>query len=136
MFLISFYYYKTMAEYNEGDKETWNMAQATLKRLNGLLNMSSYAEQKKDMDMWFGIIMDIRRNLAPFLKDTEFKEVTEKLSGLPNRWRLNVNRVNPQHYVVVHKTLDEVYIIFINCMKDKGLLMPKPLDSGKSIIGM
>lgn len=116
--------------------ESWNMAQATLKRLSGLLDMCSIYAQQGDLSNWFRVLMDLRRNLSAFLEDKDFNEVTTKIASLPKGWLMGSGKVNPQHYQAVNKAFDEAYIICYRCMKAKGLLMPKQVDTTKSIIDM
>ena len=115
-------------------QESWNMATATLQRLNNLLIQSSFFAQSGNLNGWFRTVMDIRRNLFPFMEDSEFKLVEDKLKALPDNWNAN-GIVKPKDYSVVNKTLDEVYMIFIGVMKSKGLLMPKSRDINRAIIG-
>ncbi len=86
--------------------------------------------------MWFNVLMDLRRNLYPFLEKKDFDDVETKLKSLPKGWIIPGNRVHPSHFSSVHKIFDESYLIFIKCMKEKGLLMPKPIDTSKSIMEM
>jgi hypothetical protein len=124
-----------MGDYNNNSvQESWNMATATLQRLNNLLIQSSMFAQSGNLTGWFRVIMDIRRNLYPFMEDAEFKEIESKLNALPLGWN-NFGQVQPKHYAVVNKTFDEVYMIFINVMKSKGLLMPKSKDANRAVIG-
>lgn len=111
--------------------ETWNMATATMQRFNNLLLQSSIASQQGNLNAWFNILMDLRRNLFPFMSDTIYKQVTKKLNALPKDWRYN--KIS---FPLVNKTFDELYMIFIKIMKDKGLLMPKTLDTTKAVIDM
>ena len=118
------------------EEETWNMATATMKRLDFLLRQSSYFSQSLNLVSWFHTLMDLRRNLYPFMGDTIEKEVDEKLKEIPGDWRATQSRVNPAHFSKVNQIFDELYIIFIKLMKAKGLLMPKAVDAGKAVIEM
>lgn len=118
------------------EEETWNMATATLKRFDFLLKQSSLMAQTHNLVGWFGVLMDLRRNIFPFTPEKEWEKVEEKFSELPKDWRLVTGRVHPDHFVKVNKIFDEIYMIFIKIMKDKGLLMPKTLDTSKAVIQM
>lgn len=118
------------------EQETWNMATATLKRFDFLLKQNSMASQTGNLVEWFNVLMDLRRNLYPFLPEKEWEEVKTKFEELPGDWRIPNGRVHPLRYAQVNKTFDEIYMIFIKTMKSKGLLMPKSLDSSKSVIEM
>ena len=119
---------------NSTPQEAWNMATATLKRLSWLLDQSSIAAQTGNLGRWCDILMDLRRNLSPFMERKTYNIVMEKFNSLPNKWRLPNGRYS--EYQKVNKILDEIFIIFITLMKKNGLLMPKAIDSGKSIIEM
>lgn len=118
------------------EQETWNMATATLKRFDFLLKQSSMASQTGNLIAWFGVLMDIRRNIYPFVPDKEWEKIEEKFKSLPKDWRMLNGIVHPKHFSIVNKTFDEIYMLFIKVMKDKGLLMPKSIDSSKAVIEM
>jgi len=117
----------------EKQQEAWNMATETLKRLSRCLDLCSWHSQKGDLVAWFDTSMDLRRNLAAFLDDNEFKQIDDKLKSLPRGWIIG-GRVSPNHFAAVHKTLDDVYIIAIKAMKEKGLLMPKAPNAAMAVI--
>lgn len=116
------------------EQETWNMATATLQRFDLLLKQSSMMAQTHDLIGWFNVLMDLRRNLYAFIPEKEWDEVEQKFNSLPKDWRGFNNTINPKHFVEINKTFDEIYMIFIKTMKEKGLLMPKSLDSSKAVI--
>jgi len=118
------------------EQETWNMATATLKRFDFLLKQSSMMAQTQNLSGWFNVLMDLRRNIYPFIPNTEWKEVKKKFESLPKDWRLINGKVHPNHFVKVNQTFDEIYMIFIKVMKSKGLLMPKSIDTSKAVIQM
>tara|TARA_Y100000310_G_C20404023_1_gene678773 strand:- start:368 stop:736 length:369 start_codon:yes stop_codon:yes gene_type:complete len=121
---------------SEGEKETWNMATATLQRFDLILKHSSMYAQMGLLAEWKRCLMDLRRNLFPFMTPDEFTKANEKFNSLPKGWELPNNKVTPKHFSEVNKIFDEIYMQFISIMKKKGLLMPKPVDSGKAIIEM
>ncbi len=112
------------------------MATATLKRFDMLLKQSSMMAQMGNLTGWFRVLMDLRRNIYPFVPDTEWGEIEKKFNELPKGWRISNDKVSPDHYSKVHRTLDEIYMDYIKVMKSKGLLMPKSLDTSKSVIQM
>lgn len=114
-------------------QESWNMAQATMQRLSRILDQCSMHAQNGMLVLWYSALMDLRRNLSPFLEETEFNNVRDKLLSLPSGWNIN-GKVNSQHYSAVNRTLDEIFIILICCMKSKGLLMPKSDDPRAAVI--
>ncbi len=118
------------------EEETWNMATATLKRFDMLLKQSSFMAQTGNLIGWFRVLMDLRRNIYPFVPNKEWEEIEDKFKELPSGWRLSNDKVNPDNFSIVHKTFDEIYMNYIKVMKSKGLLMPKSLDTSKSVIQM
>lgn len=139
-----------MEETSDSSKEAWNMATATLKRLDNLLNQASFASQTQNFSLWYNALMDLRRNLSPFLEEwkieVEKNKKTEKISGweavsdkfkeLPEDWLIYGGKINPEHFQKVYLIFDSIFIICLKCMKEKGLLMPKPIDVKKSIYQM
>lgn len=120
---------------NEIPQESWNMATATLQRLDRLLNQCSLSAQSGNLFGWFNTLMDLRRNLFPFMDKENFGIVENKLKSIPKGWALG-GRVSPTNYAIVNQCFDEVFMIFIQTMKDKGLLMPKTIDTRKSVLEM
>lgn len=120
---------------NQGPQESWNMATATLQRLARILDQCSLFSQQGDLINWFKSLMDLRRNLSPFLDDKEFNEVTLKFESLPKGWYAG-GRVHSDNYSTVNKLFDEIFIILIKSMKSKGILMPKQKDANKAVIDM
>ncbi len=112
------------------------MATATLKRFDMLLKQSSMMAQTGNLIGWFRVLMDLRRNIYPFVPDKEWGEIELKFKSLPNNWRLTNLQVNPDHYATVHQTFDEIYMDYLKVMKSKGLLMPKSLDTSKAVLNM
>jgi len=115
-------------------QESWNMATATMKRLDRTLTLCSIYATGNDLNNWFNYLLDLRRNLIPFLDKEELEEVENKLNTLPNRW--NLKHIKPVLTPQVYKILDEVYIILYTCMKAKGLLLPKASDPRRAVIEM
>ena len=112
------------------------MASATLKRFDFLLKQSSMMAQTHNLIGWFNVLMDLRRNIYPFVPDKEWKEVEKKFKELPKDWRMTNGRVHPDHFAKVNQTFDEIYMMFIKTMKSKGLLMPKSIDTSKAVLDM
>ena len=90
---------------------------------------------QNDLNNWLNTLLDLRRNLIPFLSEEECKKIEEKLNSLPDKFNSS-SKIKPQFFGKVSKTLDEIYIILYCCMKTKGLLLPKAIDSSKAIIEM
>lgn len=119
-----------------GEKESWNMANATLQRFDSILKRSSMLAQTGRLEDWKRCLMDLRRNLFPFMTTTEFTEATSKFNSLPIGWVYPNGKLNPRTSAKVNQIFDEMYMMFITIMKKKGLLMPKTIDSGKAVIEM
>ncbi len=120
-------------------QESWNMATETMKRLSRLLDQNSAAAQQGDLIRWFQVMMDLRRNLIPFMSEEDLKDLKEKLESLPRGWMIltpNGSKVKPANYAGVNRVLDEIYIQLITLMKSKGLLMPRQTDVRKSVLDM
>jgi hypothetical protein len=110
-----------------------------MKRLSRLLDQNSIYAQGGDLIKWFQVMMDLRRNLIPFMEDGELESLKSKLNSLPQGWIVLTSsgtKVKPKDYSQVNKLLDEIYIHMISIMKKKGLLMPKQTDVRKSILDM
>ncbi len=121
---------------NETPQEAWNMADATLKRLSRILDQSSFYSQSGNLVSWFHAIMDLRRNLFPFMTEKEFEEAEKKLKEIPKGWVLIGNKVRPDCFLKVNQILNETFMFLYKIMKVNGLLMPKAKDVRKSILDM
>lgn len=118
------------------EQETWNMATATLKRFDLLLKQSSFMAQTGNLPGWFHVLMDLRRNIYPFMPKSDWENLGKKFNSLPKGWKLPQNRIRNQDFAKISQTFDEIYMLIIKTMKDKGLLMPKALDTSEAIIQM
>ena len=104
----------------ETPQESWNMATATMKRLDRILIFCSFHVQNDDLKNWFNCILDLRRNLIPFLDKEDLDKIEEKLKELPSGWNAST-KTKPVFYGKVFQTLDEVYIILYCCHSDHML---------------
>lgn len=125
-----------MAIEGSGEKESWNMATATLQRFDLILKRSSILAQTGRLEDWKRCLMDLRRNLFPFMTSIEFQEATKKFNSLPKNWVYPNGKLNSKTSAKVNQIFDEMYMMFITIMKKKGLLMPKTVDSGRAVIEM
>ena len=125
-----------MAIDSGGEKESWNMANATLQRFDSILKRSSILAQTGRLEDWKRCLMDLRRNLFPFMTTKEFDEINKKFNSLPIGWVYPNGQLNSKTSAQVNQIFDEMYMLFISIMKKKGLLMPKTVDSGKAVIEM
>ncbi len=125
-----------MSEYSRGEKESWNMANATLKRLSDLMTLCSIHAQHQQFGKWYLALMDLKRNMSPFLEDDEEKDLMTILNQLPKGWTQALNNYDADVTPQIHKAFDKIYISLVRHMKTKGLLMPKTVDANKAITGM
>ena len=121
---------------SESEKESWNMANATLQRFDYILKQSSFFAQTGRLIDWKKCLMDLRRNLFPFMSEPEYTNINNKFEYLPKGWIYPNGKINPEHFSKVNQIFDEVYMLFISIMKKKGLLMPKTVDSGRAVVEM
>jgi len=96
-----------------GEKETWNMANATLQRFDSILKRSSILAQTGKLEDWKRCLMDLRRNLFPFMTPTEFTDATKKFDSLPKGWIYPNGNLNPKTSAKVNQIFDEMYMMFI-----------------------
>lgn len=106
----------------------WNMATATLKRLNGLLWQASYFAQAQDFAKWFYTLLDIKRNIAPFLEQEDYEGISNSISSLGSGWIMPNGSLHPETHAKSHRILNDSHELMIRAMHKKGLLMPKPDD--------
>lgn len=122
---------------NEGEREGWNMAQATLQRINNILIQCSIASQSNQLDDWYGCLLDLRRNLAGFIEEKDYEKAENLIKELPSQivWYRPDGKLNKETFPLIYTKLDEIQITFNRAMKAKGLLMPKTIDVGKAVLG-
>ena len=119
------------------EMETWNMAEQTLQRLSRILDLCLEASMREDYGYWFKSLIELKKNLAAFLSDTEIEDLENKFNDLPDGWwNPNQRTINPTHQRKVDKIFNDVYIYCVRKMKKKGLLMPEAKDVGRAIARM
>jgi len=117
--------------------ETWNMAEQTLQRLSRILDLCVETSFRRDYDAHLKCLLELKKNLAAFLNDTEIEELENKFNELPEGWWNQTMRcVNPVHFAKVNKIFDEIYMFCVRRMKKKGLLMPEAKDAGRAVARM
>jgi len=110
----------------------FNMAISTLMRLDTLLKGCAEAATRGDLFGWNENLLTLRRNVFPFIKQDEIKEIEslfEKLNS--ERWVYfpeGKKRILPKQIDRIWRILDKIEIVMQLAMKDAGLLMPKGDD--------
>lgn len=118
---------------NSVQQEAWNMATQTLKRLSRSLDLCSLYSSMGDMVMWYTIMLDLKRNIYPFLINAEVEAINKKFSEFPKNWVIK-GKVDPKYIGKVYELLDEIYLLIIKNMKEKGLLMPKSKNAKAAVL--
>jgi hypothetical protein len=111
----------------------FNMAIATLIRLDKLLTYSSMKSLEGDIISWYEVLFDLRRGIAPFIKKTEFEEIESKFKLLNSKRWLYRNKKNkllvlPAQFGRIYNGLDKLSILIQRAMNEAGILMPKSDD--------
>jgi hypothetical protein len=120
-----------------GVQESWNMATETMKRLSNLLDLCTHYFHEKRFVELYDCLLNLRRNIIPFLEVKEIEEVNNLFDSLPTeKWISGEKKIIPQHFSKVYTIFDRIYIFYVIKMKKRGLLMPEVKDRSKAIIGM
>lgn len=124
-------------EYKE--QTTFNMATATLMRMDSVLKLITISSLQKDFTTWRDCLFDMQRQLAGFIDDDEEKELNVHFDSIKgSRWTVkdakgnsSINQsLSNDIYFTLHDTTRQIYKI----MGEKGLLMRRPEDPTKAII--
>jgi hypothetical protein len=118
----------------------FNMAIATLQRMDKVLTMVTHYATIGDLINWNIQIMELRREISPFIKEKEYQEIENIIGELNSvRWTIRDSignrKISNQHFQLVSKKLDEVTIKIYKSMKEAGILMPKSDDPRLAIRG-
>lgn len=118
----------------------FNMAIATLQRMDKVLTMVTHYATIGDLINWNIQIMELRREISPFIKETEYNEIETIIGELNSvRWTIKDSsgnrKISNQYFQLVSKKLDEVTIKIYKSMKEAGILMPKSDDPRLAIRG-
>jgi len=117
----------------------FNMAIATLIRLDNLLKNCAHSSIIWDLIGWKDSLFTLRRNIFPFIQSDEVTHIEELFLKLNSKnWLTRSNKTNPSKYGAlrvlpnqvdrVFNLLDEIEIYMQIAMKEAGILMPKPND--------
>ena len=117
---------------NHPTTKVFNMAISTLMRLDRNLNYNSDVSVRGDLSAWYDGLFELRRSIAPFIKETEFNEINELFKLIDSqRWLQNKGgrlKVLPGQIARVYTLLDDLSILMQRAMNNAGILMPKGDD--------
>jgi hypothetical protein len=121
---------------DEGQPTQFNMAIATLQRMDKVLTVIGIYAVQLDFVNWYRHLTELRRNVAPFIKAEEYSEISNLLGSLSDmHWLKKDNKVKKMFKDEVYQILDEATIKLHRAMKDAGILMPKSDDPRQAIRG-
>jgi len=110
----------------------FNMAVATLMRLDVILKNCSYFASVGDLISWHESLLTLRRNIIPFIKETEIQQITRLTMEINfNRWLMRDKgklKIIPSQIGRIWQLLDNLEVTMQKAMKEAGLLMPKSDD--------
>lgn len=118
----------------------FNMAIATLQRMDKVLTMVTHYATTGDLINWNIQVMELRREISPFIKAKEYDEIENIVRELNAiRWvvsdSLGNRKIARPYFQFVSRKLDEVTIKIYKAMKEAGILMPKSDDPRTAIRG-
>ena len=122
-----------MGDDNDHQPTKFNMAISTLMRLDKVLNYNTMVSIAGDLIKWHDGLFELRRSIAPFIKDTEFEEIQSKFKEIESKKWLHRNgkrglQVMPSEIGRVYNQLDDLSIYMQRAMNNAGILMPKSDD--------
>jgi len=121
---------------DEGQPTQFNMAIATLQRMDKILTCVSYYAVEGDLPKWNTHLLELRRTIAPFIKPNEYNEIEELLNLLnAQRWIGEDGRVLKSKHMIASQILDRVTTKIHRAMNNAGILMPKSDDPRLAIRG-
>jgi hypothetical protein len=120
---------------DEGTPTQFNMAIATLQAMDRVLWAVTLYATKRDYRNWHIHLLELRRNIAPFIKPERYADIDLLLNKLNSERWLSNNNVIPSKIKFVDNILDELTIIIRRAMNEVGILMPKSDDPRLAIRG-
>ena len=122
-----------MGDDNDHQPTKFNMAISTLMRLDKVLNYNTMVSVAGDLIKWHDGLFELRRNIAPFIKGAEFKEIESGFEEIESKKWLHRNnkrglQVIPSEIGRVYNQLDDLSIYMQRAMNGAGILMPKSDD--------
>lgn len=121
------------------EQTTFNMAIASLIRLDSILRLVSVASIQKDFPLWRDCLFDLDRQLSGFVTEKEQKKIEGYLEKIKTKkWNIKdakgnckINKsLSNDIYFLLHDATKEIYRI----MGEKGLLMKRPENPRTAII--
>jgi hypothetical protein len=120
---------------DNGQPTQFNMAIATLQAMDRVLWSVSLYATMRDYSNWYIHLLELRRNVAPFIKPERYAQIDLLLNELNSHRWLSKNKVIPSQIRFVDTTLDELTITIRRAMNEVGILMPKSDDPRLAIRG-
>jgi len=122
-----------MGDDNDHQPTKFNMAISTLMRLDKVLNYNTMVSISGDLIKWHDGLFELRRSIAPFIKEKEFDKIQSKFKEIESKKWLHRNgkrglQVIPCEIGRVYNQLDDLSIYMQRAMNDAGILMPKSDD--------
>ena len=122
-----------MGDDNDHQPTKFNMAISTLMRLDKVLNYNTMVSIAGDLIKWHDGLLELRRSIAPFIKNKEFGDIESKFKNIEKKKWLYRNgkrgiQVVPSEIGRVYNQLDDLSIYMQRAMNDAGILMPKSDD--------
>jgi len=119
---------------SEGEA-SFNMSVPTLHRMDFLLQKIAVYALSKDFEMWKDCLSHLRRDIACYIKATQFKEITELLSSLDSFEWITIDEQGRKKYIEkevkrVTGILDNITILMQQALFDGGILMAKKESDG------
>lgn len=112
----------------------WNMADATLKRMDFILTEIYKAWLVRDGVEWYNQLRALHRELYPFMKTKERNATKNLINGLVKEYNIISN--NPKGFKIspmFSEKLDELDLFLRSEMDERGLLMKRSRDPAKSL---
>lgn len=111
---------------------SFNMAVATLMRINELLQKISKYALDKDYEQWANTLNHLKREIYPYIKEKEFEAMKKLFNDLDELEWLKVvdGRKVIQEEKKVLKILDELTLLTQKSMFDANILMAKKENAG------
>jgi hypothetical protein len=120
---------------DETQPTQFNMAIATLQAMDRILWSVSIMATTKNYPQWHTLLLELRRNVAPFIKRERYDEVEGLLTKLNSERWISNGKVIPSKLNHVESILDAMTITIRRAMNEVGILMPKSDDPRNAIRG-
>lgn len=108
------------------DKSEFNIALATLMRVNAILNMTSICTQKKQLNEWFNWLLSLEKEVDYMFnkeEETENKELNNELIKLSNQYILKKKEKGYESYGLFYMKLKSYERFLRTCFKSRDMLL-------------